>query len=1158
MPEYLAPAVYVEEVDTGSKPIEGVSTSTAGMIGVTERGPVNVPILITSFGEYTRWFGGALNRAEFGDHCYLPHAAEGFFTNGGKRVYVTRVLDAQTAAPAAFTLFDRGDATSANTLLLRPAAENTGTTANLPKVLVLPDANLAVNDWVRIGDGSHAEYRQLVAPSPESPDTVAIPLHMPLSRAHANPGGTVDVEQFTRGTIGAGYTLAVDAPATRIEPGTHTFVMSGTVANLDAFVNANMQDRRLLEVGGANVGEYRFVTAVTRLSPTTVRVTLDSPLLLAYDNGAPIAQLNPPLSAAVVLPPLPANIVATTPAAAQLDPAARAGDNMLYVVNRGTDFDVRADLVVIERGNTATREVRRIGELRQVTLHTGAGDTYPANTCVQAVNLADDSALSVAAPAPVLPTSTFTVNNAANLSIGQRLILGAGGNREEVVIQQISGNTITATTPLVFPKVVADPVVAVRSLTADAAAGANFLALNNRMGVAVGDVLRVGSLAEEEFVTITGFGAPVPTGVRPDAGTVLIAPPLARAHTTAATHVVRQNPPTLGAAAPCVLVLDAPAGSDALWVSDGGGGAGSFPANSFIRCTQPDGDAFYHRVVGISAAAVIPTMLSLNDALVHNHNPGSAVVEREAMIQVQALDAGSWGNRLRLSIEDEPTGLCASTRFQAVPPNPTQARLRSVSGIEPGSMLALLDQATGVQVGPYLKVNQANRATGEVHFDAAASLTPLQMGAAMTLDVRSVEFRLSAFWLRQPDPAQPSRNESVIASETFRHLSMDHRHSRYFQTVIGDINGPARLSDRRPEGESWYIRVHDLAQDLAEPQRTQTLQSVRLGPETLVDVLPDGRTRPARHEPLHLGNDGLLTLADTHYIGVDDPNPENRTGLQSLRSIEEVSIVAAPGVTSTAVQNALITHCEALRYRFAVLDGLRAPHDTMSDIQNQRQQFDSKYAALYHPWLLIPDPYATTVGAAPDYPVPPSGHMLGVYARTDIERGVHKAPANEVVRGITGLQRILNKEQQDILNPYPVNINVIRDFRNNNRGIRVYGGRCITSDSDWKYVNVRRLMIFIEASIDRGLQWVVFEPNAEPLWARVRRSISNFLTLVWRNGGLEGTKPEEAFFVKCDRTTMTQTDIDSGRLICVVGVAPVKPAEFVIVRIGLWTAHAED
>jgi len=190
--------------------------------------------------------------------------------------------------------------------------------------------------------------------------------------------------------------------------------------------------------------------------------------------------------------------------------------------------------------------------------------------------------------------------------------------------------------------------------------------------------------------------------------------------------------------------------------------------------------------------------------------------------------------------------------------------------------------------------------------------------------------------------------------------------------------------------------------------------------------------------------------------------------------------------------------------------------------------------------------------------LPPSGYVAGIYARSDIERGVHKAPANEVVRGIVGLRRKVNKEQQDILNPYPVNINVIRDFRDHNRGIRVYGGRVITSDPDWKYVNVRRLLIFIEASIERGLQWVVFEPNAEPLWARVRRVITNFLTVVWRNGALEGIKPEEAFFVKCDRTTMTRTEIDNGQLIVLVGVAPVKPAEFVIVRIGLWTARSDS
>jgi phage tail sheath protein FI len=330
-----------------------------------------------------------------------------------------------------------------------------------------------------------------------------------------------------------------------------------------------------------------------------------------------------------------------------------------------------------------------------------------------------------------------------------------------------------------------------------------------------------------------------------------------------------------------------------------------------------------------------------------------------------------------------------------------------------------------------------------------------------------------------------------------------------------------------------------------------------MGPEALIDTLPSGTERPARLR-LFGGDDAIGAISDATYLGAPNIEPELRTGLHCLENKEDISIVACPGRINALLQGSLIEHCENMRLPLCRAGRSAPPNDSLNDAQTQRQQFDSKYAALYHPWLVIPEPFPVNLSKIADYPIPPSGHMLGIYARTDIERGVHKAPANEVVRGITGLQRLLNKSEHDILNPYPVNINVIRDFRNDSRGIRVYGGRVITSDPDWKYVNVRRLLIFIEASINRGLQWVVFEPNADPLWARVRRSITNFLTLVWRNGGLEGTKVEEAFFVKCDRTTMTQTDIDSGRLICVVGVAPVKPAEFVIVRIGLWTAHADD
>ena len=584
------------------------------------------------------------------------------------------------------------------------------------------------------------------------------------------------------------------------------------------------------------------------------------------------------------------------------------------------------------------------------------------------------------------------------------------------------------------------------------------------------------------------------------------------------------------------------------------------------------GETSFH-VLGGDADFVDARPITLNAPLTQVHPAGAAIAERQVLLNVQGLDAGAWANRVRISVEDEESGLVARTPLAFVG-GPTQIRLASVTGVERGTILELMNPITKATEGDLLKVANIDRATSNItlqdgglsaaQFNAIATLPP-----GVQMIVRSREFRLSVYLLRQPDSATPTRNTSILDFEVYRNLSLDHRHSRYIHSVIGttfsstagttadDDQKPLRLYDRRSEGESWYVRVRDAAQSLAEPDRTTALESVRLSPEALVDVLPDGRRRAARH-PLAGGNDSVGTLSDATYIGDDSQTPEERTGLHSLRNIEDISIVACPGRTSAQIQNALIIHCELMRYRFAVLDGLRPPSDSLGDLQSQRQQFDTKYAGLYHPWLLVPDPFPSNLARIADYPIPPSGHVVGIYARVDIDRGVHKAPANEVVRGITGLQRTLNKGEQDILNPFPTNINVIRDFRTNNRGLRVFGARVLTSDPDWKYINMRRLLIFIEASIDRGLQWVVFEPNAEALWARVRRSISNFLTLIWRDGGLEGTKVEEAYFVKCDRTTMTQTDIDNGRLIVLVGVAPVKPAEFVIIRIGLFTAHADN
>ena len=293
-------------------------------------------------------------------------------------------------------------------------------------------------------------------------------------------------------------------------------------------------------------------------------------------------------------------------------------------------------------------------------------------------------------------------------------------------------------------------------------------------------------------------------------------------------------------------------------------------------------------------------------------------------------------------------------------------------------------------------------------------------------------------------------------------------------------------------------------------------------------------------------NGSASDLSAADFIGVDG-GAGNRTGIQSFLDNDVVSIMAVPGITDPNVQLTLVAHCENLASRFAVLD---LPRDArmVDEIAAHRDIFSSSYAALYHPWLQVFDPLDKK-----NIAIPPSGSVIGIYARSDNARGVHKAPANEVVRACVGLDCQFNKGEQDILNPKGVNL--IRSFPG--QGIRVWGARTVSSDPSWKYVNVRRLFIFLEESIKANTNWAVFEPNDQALWTRVQRTISVFLNNMWRNGSLAGSSADEAFFVNIGRNTMSQDDIDNGRLVCVIGVAPVKPAEFVIFRITQNTGSAE-
>lgn len=266
------------------------------------------------------------------------------------------------------------------------------------------------------------------------------------------------------------------------------------------------------------------------------------------------------------------------------------------------------------------------------------------------------------------------------------------------------------------------------------------------------------------------------------------------------------------------------------------------------------------------------------------------------------------------------------------------------------------------------------------------------------------------------------------------------------------------------------------------------------------------------------------------------------TALDTFKAIDEIAIVAVPGGLTANMQAAVIAHCENAGDRFGILDGQRSPSFTPADIQSGTP--DSNYAALYFPWINVYDP----VTRANDY-LPPSGHIAGIYARVDGQRGVHKAPANEVIRGSVGVESRLSRADQDGLNGH--GINVIRAFNGN---ITVWGARTLGGDGngEWKYINVRRLFLFLRESIDEGTKWVVFEPNTPDLWAKISRNITAFLTNVWRGGALFGNTPQEAFYVKCDAETNPPEVRDLGQVVTEIGVAVVKPAEFVIFRISQW------
>jgi uncharacterized protein len=1041
MPEYLAPGVYVEEVDTGPKPIEGVSTSTSGMVGVTEWGPVNIATLVTGFADFQRQFGGYLDRRIYtGNTWYFPHAVEGFFTNGGKRLYVVRVLPS-SATSARIDLFDQGETPDAGGLTFNRFSRTLAARVEQGGRLLLLDDNADVpstDSWALLEAGRSSEYTQLLG-APAGIVAIANPTTAPL---------------WASGTVVEGLDNSVP-PA----------VLGTTELIADV-----LQGEVLLPVADAAVlggaTSYRIGAATDPAQESHPQadngaVALSMPLALNHNLNAPVHE------PAISVDSVGTRTLTTVP---PTNPTTIALDNRALLV--------------------AGQELR--------ITNTTTGDP-PETVRIQ----------SVTAPRV------------------------AGADPGEVVLDAALTGTYNAGDAVTVELLTPPP----RTLTAEAPRGTTQIQVDDRAGILdpppsgnrVHFLQFTNSAGAVEFVRIDGVEAPRATGVDP--GNITLE--WALQHDYAIGDTVALLVDTDADTNPTFLAWDADPDDRALVLGD----SGAYGAGSFIRTEAiTAANAEYNRVVAGS-----PTLRIAATPFQSAHSAETSVLGRSQLMTVQAIDPGAWGNRLRVLVDRESLPLLRETQpiVPAAATSPTLT-LRTTVGIEPGSVLEFFTR-TPVGVETVVFQQKVATVTGNVVSFGAGGLA---QAVPANLLVRTVEFQMTIELVKLNPVTQ--QEEGIVTSERFRQLALDARHPRYAVRVIGpifvdDVTTPRR-ADGRTEGESSLIRIRDTL----TPAQTET--ALRLVPDILQFTPPNGQPRPFG---LFFagGNDDIGSVTPAVYIGSDGTNPpRSRTGVFALKNIDEIAIVAVPGQFDQQVQNALLTHCELLHYRFAVLDA--EPGSSLAEIQDQRSLYDSKYGALYYPWLQIPDPFPDNPRVPSPVVIPPSGHTIGIYARSDIERGVHKAPANEVIRGISDLELKLTKEEQDILNPR--HINVLRNFREDNRGLRVWGARVLTSDPDWKYINVRRLFIFIEKSIDRGTQWVVFEPNDEPLWQRVKRVITAFLTNVWRDGALMGRTPEEAFFVKCDRTTMTQADIDNGRLIVLIGIAPVKPAEFVIFRIGQW------
>jgi len=530
-------------------------------------------------------------------------------------------------------------------------------------------------------------------------------------------------------------------------------------------------------------------------------------------------------------------------------------------------------------------------------------------------------------------------------------------------------------------------------------------------------------------------------------------------------------------------------------------------------------------------------------------------------LEVKAVNPGSWGDSIQIIVSHSSLA-AATTSSVAQPASRSASYVQSVVGFPKYSLVKIYQTHSPTPIVDYRTVFLADPTTNLLQWD---SPLPASLDLTKSINFETVEFALTVYL-------------NGTAKEIFTGLSMNTGHLRYFERVV---NPQQSIDEQRKQVQlpSQFIRVRDLL-------------SASLPPANLPD--PNAPQLDGGALDLWGGRDGIAGLQMIDFTG--DPGSEKKWGIRSMEDVDEISIVAlpdiliepAPPVTLSPlpksqpdpclpsavapqfapppppppseiapsftldqvyqVQQSLIQHCQLMQFRFAIIDppdfGYPKLHVDLGEVQSWRQRFTSMYAALYFPWTLVRDPLQ--LGNSVVRRVPPSGHIAGVYANTDLTVGVHKAPANAVLEWAQDLTTDVTAEMQGFLNP--IAVDCIRSI--SGRGLRVYGARTLSDLASWRFINVRRLFFMIEHALLISMQWAVFEPNNVHLWHLLRTAISSFLEAQWRKGAFAGNTAEDSFYVKCDETNNSQATTASGQLFVEIGIAPTVPAEFVVFRIG--------